>query len=112
MPCHCQRYCATEQLRQTLAELLSTGACPCLVLAERTGAWSRKIDYLSRCLFPVVLLIALSTAFALCSQKARELGVKGGEFEPFSALTVTVPGAAAAWEDTVKMYGKLDLKQV
>ena len=45
-------------------------------------------------------------------QKARELGVKGGEFEPFSALTVTVPGAAAAWEDTVKMYGKLSLKEV
>ena len=45
-------------------------------------------------------------------QKARELGVKGGEFEPFSALTVTVPGAAAAWEDTVKMYGKLTLKEV
>ena len=45
-------------------------------------------------------------------QKARELGVKGMEFEPYSALTVTVPGAAAAWEDTVKMYGKLSLKQV
>ena len=38
--------------------------------------------------------------------------MKGGEFEPFSALTVTVPGAAAAWEDTVKMYGKLSLKEV
>ena len=34
------------------------------------------------------------------------------EFEPYSALTVTVPGAAAAWEDTVKMYGRLSLKQV
>ena len=45
-------------------------------------------------------------------QKARELGVKGGEFEPFSALTVTVPGAAAAWEDTIKMYGRLTLKEV
>lgn len=47
-----------------------------------------------------------------CVQKARELGVTGGEFEPFSALTVTVPGAAAAWEDTAKMYGKLTLKEV
>lgn len=45
-------------------------------------------------------------------QKARELGVKGKEFEPFSALTVTVPGAAAAWEDTIKTYGKLSLKEV
>ena len=45
-------------------------------------------------------------------QKARELGVTGGEFEPFSALTVTVPGAAAAWEDTIKTYGKLSLKEV
>lgn len=49
---------------------------------------------------------------ALTLQKARELGVTAGEFEPFSALTVTVPGAAAAWEDTVKMYGKLTLKEV
>ena len=45
-------------------------------------------------------------------QKARELGVTGGEFEPFSALTVTVPGAAAAWEDTIRTYGKLSLKEV
>ena len=45
-------------------------------------------------------------------QKARELGVTAGEFEPFSALTVTVPGAAAAWEDTIKTYGKLSLKEV
>lgn len=45
-------------------------------------------------------------------QKARELGATGGEFEPFSALTVTVPGAAAAWEDTIKTYGKLSLKEV
>lgn len=45
-------------------------------------------------------------------QKARELGVTGGEFEPFSALTVTVPGAAAAWEDTIKTFGKLSLKEV
>lgn len=48
----------------------------------------------------------------LLLQKARELGVTGGEFEPFSALTVTVPGAAAAWEDTIKTYGKLSLKEV
>lgn len=45
-------------------------------------------------------------------QKAREMGCKGSEFPPFSALTVTVPGAAAAWEDTIKTYGKLSLKQV
>lgn len=47
----------------------------------------------------------------VCVQKARELGVKGAEFEPFSALTVTVPGAAAAWQDTIKTYGKLTLKE-
>ena len=45
-------------------------------------------------------------------QKARELGCKGSEFPPFSALTVTVPGAAAAWEDTLKTFGKLSLREV
>ena len=45
-------------------------------------------------------------------QKARELGCKSSEFPPFSALTVTVPGAAAAWEDTLKTFGKLSLKEV
>lgn len=53
-----------------------------------------------------------SNHFMYVSQKARELGVTGGEFEPFSALTVTVPGAAAAWEDTINTFGKLSLKEV
>lgn len=42
----------------------------------------------------------------------RAQGKTGTELPPDSALCVTVPGAAALWEDTVKGFGKLDLKQV
>lgn len=42
----------------------------------------------------------------------RAQGILGLDLPPFSALTVTVPGAAALWEDVVKLYGKLSLKQV
>ncbi len=37
--------------------------------------------------------------------------VRGGALPPFHALTVTVPGAAAAWEDAVRLWGKLSLEQ-
>ena len=42
----------------------------------------------------------------------RRRGIGGPELPPGSALCVTVPGAPALWEDTVKTFGKLDLKQV
>lgn len=42
----------------------------------------------------------------------RAAGVVGPELPPFSAMTVTVPGAAALWEDTVKTWGRLPLSQV
>lgn len=47
-------------------------------------------------------------------QVAREKGCHGHELPAFSALTVTVPGAAAAWEDTVREFGsgKVTLAQV
>lgn len=35
----------------------------------------------------------------------RAAGVEGHELPLFSALTVTVPGAAALWEDAVRMFG-------
>ena len=45
-------------------------------------------------------------------QHVRSLGHHGLDMPPFSALTVTVPGAAALWEDVIKTYGNLTLKQV
>ena len=45
-------------------------------------------------------------------QEVRKRGIGGPELPPGSALCVTVPGAPALWEDTVKTFGKLDLKQV
>ncbi len=42
----------------------------------------------------------------------RARGFRGTALPPFHALTVTVPGAAAAWEDAVKQWGKLPLAQV
>ena len=44
-------------------------------------------------------------------QAVRTQGHTGLELAPDSALCVTVPGAAALWEDTVKNFGTLDLKQ-
>ena len=44
-------------------------------------------------------------------QHVRSLGIDGLDMPPFSALTVTVPGAAALWEDVIKKHGKLTLKQ-
>ena len=48
----------------------------------------------------------------LTLEAVRERGVHGGALPPFHALTVTVPGAAAAWEDAVRLWGKLSLQQV
>ena len=50
----------------------------------------------------------------MCSwvQEVRKRGIGGPELPPGSALCVTVPGAPALWEDTVKTFGRLDLKQV
>ena len=45
-------------------------------------------------------------------QFVRQLGIDGVDLPAFSALTVTVPGAAALWEDVIKKYGKLTLKEV
>ena len=45
-------------------------------------------------------------------QEVRRRGFCGPELPHGSALCVTVPGAAALWEDTVKTFGKLSLKQV
>lgn len=42
----------------------------------------------------------------------RQRGFGGSALHPFHALAVTVPGAAAAWEDAVKQWGKLSLAQV
>ena len=42
----------------------------------------------------------------------RARGMRGTALPPFHALAVTVPGAAAAWEDAVKQWGKLPLAQV
>ena len=47
----------------------------------------------------------------LTLEAVRERGVRGGALPPFHALTVTVPGAAAAWEDAVRLWGKLSLEQ-
>ena len=47
-------------------------------------------------------------------QVKNELGVKGGKIHPLSALSVTVPGAAAGWVDTAEKFGsgKLSLEQI
>lgn len=42
----------------------------------------------------------------------RARGVEGNQIPPQHALTVTVPGAAALWDDCVSKFGKLSLKQV
>jgi gamma-glutamyltranspeptidase len=41
----------------------------------------------------------------------RERGIAGSELPARGALAVTVPGAAALWEDAVKAFGKLSLAQ-
>ena len=47
----------------------------------------------------------------LTLEAVRERGVKGGALPAFHALSVTVPGAAAAWEDAVRLWGNLSLEQ-
>lgn len=44
-------------------------------------------------------------------QYARSQGVDGPDLPPLSAMTVTVPGAPALWEDVVKKYGSMPLDQ-
>ena len=48
----------------------------------------------------------------LTMEAVRERGITGSALPRFHALTVTVPGAAAAWEDAVKQWGKLSLSEV
>ena len=52
---------------------------------------------------PIVLMVM---------QAVRGKGVKGNTLPTASALTVTVPGTAAMWEDTVTHFGRLPLSQV
>ncbi|KAH8924699.1 gamma-glutamyltranspeptidase [Atractiella rhizophila] len=51
---------------------------------------------------------------ALTLSKARELGIKGHSIHLTNINSVTVPGSAAAWVDTVEMFGsgKLTLKEI
>lgn len=49
---------------------------------------------------------------ALTGQAVRERGITGSELPVRGALAVTVPGAAALWEDTIKAFGKLPLAEV
>ncbi|EGG15453.1 hypothetical protein DFA_10291 [Cavenderia fasciculata] len=42
---------------------------------------------------------------ALTLQLVKEKGITGDCLPPYSALTVTVPGAAAAWCDTIEKFG-------
>ena len=46
-----------------------------------------------------------------CLQHVRSLGINGLDLPSFSALTVTVPGAPALWEDIIRKHGKLSLGQ-
>ena len=55
---------------------------------------------------------ALSDTAAPTGQAVRERGITGSELPVRGALAVTVPGAAALWEDTVKAFGKLPLAEV
>lgn len=48
----------------------------------------------------------------LTMEAVRAAGFKGTALPPFHPLAVTVPGAAAAWEDAVKQWGRLPLAQV
>lgn len=48
----------------------------------------------------------------LTMDAVRQRGFQGSAMDPFHALAVTVPGAAAAWEDAVKQWGELTLAQV
>lgn len=47
---------------------------------------------------------------AFCGQ-VRSRGISGSALPPFHAITVTVPGAAAAWEDAAHRWGTLPLSQ-
>ncbi|KAK9835342.1 hypothetical protein WJX81_003771 [Elliptochloris bilobata] len=49
---------------------------------------------------------------ALTLEAVRERGITGSELPMRGALAVTVPGAAALWEDTIKAFGKLPLAEV
>ena len=55
---------------------------------------------------------ATSGNHLLWVQEVRSRGITGLDLPSFSALTVTVPGAPALWEDVIRSFGKLSLKQV
>ncbi len=46
----------------------------------------------------------------LSIEKLRELGIE--DLHPYSVHTITVPGAAACWVDTVERWGTMELKEV
>jgi hypothetical protein len=48
----------------------------------------------------------------LTLERIRAAGIGGSELPPNSALSVTVPGAAALWEDAVRQWGSMGLEQV
>lgn len=45
-------------------------------------------------------------------QAVREKGVQGTELPPYSPLCITVPGAAALWEDLIKEHGSKSMQEV
>ncbi len=47
----------------------------------------------------------------LSIDRLRDEGITG-QLPPFSAHTVTVPGAAAGWVDTIDQFGSMELKEV
>jgi gamma-glutamyltranspeptidase/glutathione hydrolase len=55
-----------------------------------------------------------SAHFSLDLLNSRNIGIKDGQnhLDPHSGLCVTVPGAAALWENLVEKYGRLTLSQV
>ncbi|KAK9787880.1 hypothetical protein WJX73_007818 [Symbiochloris irregularis] len=48
----------------------------------------------------------------LTLEAVREKGIKGTELPPYSPLCITVPGAAALWEDLVKEHGSKSMQDV
>ncbi len=48
----------------------------------------------------------------LTLEAIRAAGITGSELPPSSALSVTVPGAAALWEDVLQQWGTRSLQQV
>ena len=69
--------------------------------------YANSLDLLARC-----LMGNGRSPSGLTVEAVRERGITGTALPPFHALTVTVPGAAAAWEDAVQQWGRLSLSEV